>query len=119
MGNDTYGYKAGWRKELNSQNKNKCGSCGIIKPLSEFYKKGETYRDGADRYTTECKACCNIRSNASRKKRTQGQKEETPIVKTVNMLSETKTMTIDQAIEEYEVRIATLKAAKAMLCQPV
>lgn len=33
-----------------------CGTCGELKPVTEFYKDGKT-RDGTIKYRRDCKAC--------------------------------------------------------------
>ena len=33
-----------------------CGTCGLLKPVSDFYKDGK-YKDGRTRYRRDCKDC--------------------------------------------------------------
>ena len=41
-----------------------CGICGVLKPISEFYKNGKG-PSGRYRYRRDCKSCYNI-ANAGR-----------------------------------------------------
>jgi hypothetical protein len=115
MSNGKKGYTAGWRKSLISEGRNTCGKCGDTLPLSYFYKKGSSYADGTPMYMNECIKCCRERNKTSWARNGKREQTQAPIIKTVDMLTETTDMTIDQAIEEYECRLATLRAAKALL----
>jgi hypothetical protein len=45
-----------------------CGTCGKLKPLSEFYRDGKT-KDGKPKYRRDCKTCYKMTRiyNARRK----------------------------------------------------
>lgn len=53
-----------------------CGTCGALKPVSEFYKDG-TDSEGKTRYRRDCKWCYKCTRN-SEKKMKEGVKHDVP-----------------------------------------
>lgn len=49
-------FEAGYISEKDTDTHRVCGTCGELKPVSEFYKDGKD-RKGNIRYRRDCKAC--------------------------------------------------------------